>query len=154
MKDPKIRFGDRVDKYKSIVHRIHPKHSCMLKKNVKERRGSAQRVLESDFERGFSLPELKEYRGKNYYSIPVLPHLEIAYTLRKLLNGKSQLQIDRSLGISYQAYQKLENPRKCNPTIKTLEKISAVLGQNSRYNFHNNMKQLFSTIHFRKLTNQ
>jgi antitoxin HicB len=86
-------------------------------------------VLESDFERGFSLPEFKEYRGKNYYSIPVFPHLEIVYTLRKLRNGKSQIQIARSLGISYQAYQKLENPRKCNPTIKTLEKISTVLGK-------------------------
>jgi antitoxin HicB len=92
-------------------------------------------VLETDFERGFSLPEIKEYQVKNYYSIPVLPHLEIAYMLRKLRNGKSQMQIARSLGISYQAYQKLENPRKCNPTIKTLEKISAVLGRKLEVQF-------------------
>jgi antitoxin HicB len=85
--------------------------------------------LESDFERGFSLPEAKEHKGSGYYKIPVLPHLEIAYTLRKLRTGKSQVEIAHSLGISYQAYQKLENPRKCNPTIKTLEKIGAVLGR-------------------------
>jgi antitoxin HicB len=86
-------------------------------------------VLESDFERGFSIPELKEYTNKKYYAITVLPHLEIAYMLRKLRKGRSQIEIARSLGISYQAYQKLENPRKCNPTIKTLEKISCVLGR-------------------------
>ena len=51
------------------------------------------------------------------------------YTLRKMRVGKSQMQIAHSLGISYQAYQKLENPRKCNPTIKTLEKISSVFGR-------------------------
>jgi antitoxin HicB len=86
-------------------------------------------ALESDFERGFSIPEPKEFTNHKYYAITVLPHLEIAYTLRKLRKGKSQMEIARSLGISYQAYQKLENPRKCNPTIKTLEKISGVLGR-------------------------
>ena len=91
--------------------------------------------LESDFERGFSLPEAKEHKSNGYYKIPVLPHLEIAYTLRKLRTGKSQVEIAHSLGISYQAYQKLENPRKCNPTIKTLEKIGAVLGRKLEVSF-------------------
>jgi antitoxin HicB len=86
-------------------------------------------VLESDFERGFSLPVEKKYSGKKYYQIQVHPHLEIAYTLKKLRKNKSQVDIARALGISYQAYQKLENPRKCNPTIKTLERISHVLGK-------------------------
>lgn len=40
---------------------------------------------------------------------------------------KTQTEIASMLGISYQAYQKLENPRKCNPTIKTLEKIADIL---------------------------
>jgi Uncharacterized conserved protein len=93
--------------------------------------------LESDFERGFSLPEAKEHKGNGFYKIPVLPHLEIAYTLRKLRTGKSQVEIAHSLGISYQAYQKLENPRKCNPTIKTLEKIGAVLGRKLEVSFSN-----------------
>ena|SRR5271157_1333648 len=91
--------------------------------------------LESDFERGFSLPEPKDHKGSGYYKISVLPHLEIAYTLRKLRTGKSQVEIAHSLGISYQAYQKLENPRKCNPTIKTLEKIGAVLGRKLEVSF-------------------
>jgi antitoxin HicB len=91
--------------------------------------------LESDFERGFSLPEPKEHKASGYYRIPVLPHLEIAYTLRKLRTGKSQVEIAHSLGISYQAYQKLENPRKCNPTIKTLEKIGTALGRKLEVSF-------------------
>lgn len=85
--------------------------------------------LETDFERGFSLPEQKVHKGKNTYPIKVLPHIEIAYTLRKLRKNKSQEAIARELGITYQAYQKLENPRKCNPTIKTLEKIGNTLGK-------------------------
>jgi len=86
--------------------------------------------LESDFQRGFSLPSLSSDKRNDFYSIQVLPHIEIAYTLRKLRKGRSQVEIASELGISYQAYQKLENPRKCNPTVKTLEKISAILGRN------------------------
>jgi len=91
--------------------------------------------LESDFERGFSLPAYKIHNGNNYYPIKVFPHIEIAYILRKLRNGKSQVEIAGKLGISYQAYQKLENPRKCNPTIKTLERISNTLGKELEITF-------------------
>ena len=86
-------------------------------------------ALESDFERGYSLPTPKLTKKRNFYAIDVYPHIEIAYQLRQLRKGKSQVEIARELGISYQAYQKLENPRKCNPTIKTLEKIGDVLGK-------------------------
>ncbi len=91
--------------------------------------------LKSDFERGFSLPEAKSHKGKSYAKIKVLPHIEIAYSLKKIRNGKSQVEIARKLGISYQAYQKLENPRKYNPTVKTLEKISRVLGKDLEIRF-------------------
>jgi antitoxin HicB len=84
--------------------------------------------LESDFERGFSLPAPTKPIGKYYHAIPLLPHLDIAFTLRRLRSSKSQTEIAQQLGISYQAYQKLENPRLCNPTIKTLEKIGPMLG--------------------------
>ena len=84
--------------------------------------------LESDFERGFSLPSPTKPVGRQYYAIPLLPHLGIAFTLRRLRSGRSQTEIAAQLGISYQAYQRLENPRLCNPTIKTLEKIGPVLG--------------------------
>lgn len=86
--------------------------------------------LESDFERGFKLPKSNKRTSKNAYAIDVEPHIALAYQLRKIRNGLSQSEIAKKLGISYQAYQKLENPRKCNPTVKTLEKISEVFGKN------------------------
>lgn len=87
-------------------------------------------TLEVDFERGFVLPKPANQEGKRmYYPIRVLPHIEIAYQLRQIRNGHTQSEIARKLGISYQAYQKLENPRKCNPTVKTLERISEVFGK-------------------------
>ena len=85
--------------------------------------------LESDFERGFRLPKSSRKKYSHGYTIEVEPHISLAYQLRKLRSSMTQSQIARKLGISYQAYQKLENPRKCNPTIKTLEKISEVLGK-------------------------
>ncbi len=86
--------------------------------------------LESDFERGFTLPKPGKRKYQNGYAIDVEPHISLAYQLRKVRNGMSQSEIAKKLGISYQAYQKLENPRKCNPTVKTLEKISDVFGKN------------------------
>ena len=91
--------------------------------------------LESDFERGFALPQPSVHRGKGYHAIQVQPHIEVAYSLRRLRKNRSQVDIARELGISYQAYQKLENPRKCNPTIKTLERISEVLGRRVKVSF-------------------
>ena len=87
-------------------------------------------ALEADFERGYALPTASGHAGKRgYHPIQVAPHIAIAYALKRLRNGHSQTEIARKLGISYQAYQKLENPRKCNPTIKTLERIGEVMGK-------------------------
>ena len=83
--------------------------------------------IESDFERGFKLNLPKEHKGKFFYPIYLKPHIEMAYKIRKLRANKSQIEIAKKLGISYQAYQKLENPRKCNPTLKTLEKIAKTM---------------------------
>ena len=33
------------------------------------------------------------------------------------------------LGVKYQAYKKLENPRTANPTLKTLKKLEKVFGE-------------------------
>ena len=85
--------------------------------------------IESDFERGYEIPKPKRYEGNDYYEIPLKPHVEIAIELRKIRNNRSQIEVAKELGISYQAYQRLENPRRCNPTIKTLEKIAKVLNR-------------------------
>ncbi|HED05891.1 MAG TPA: type II toxin-antitoxin system HicB family antitoxin [Ignavibacteria bacterium] len=89
----------------------------------------------SDFSRGFKLPERKEYSGKEYYKISLLPHISLALQLRGLRGNKTQIEMARLLGVSYQAYQKLENPSKSNPTIKTIEKVSKSLNKELIFKF-------------------
>jgi len=52
-----------------------------------------------------------------------------------LVNMTAQEIINIHLGLSYQAYQRLENPRKANPTIKTLERIANVYGRDLKISF-------------------
>jgi antitoxin HicB len=59
----------------------------------------------------------------------------VALLLRKLRADQSQIEIARKLNISYQVYQRLENPRKSNPTLKTLEKIARVYGKKMELDF-------------------
>ncbi len=91
--------------------------------------------LESDFERGFQLPEPSVKKGRNMHYIPVKPHIAVSIMLRKLRAGQTQQDIARKLKISFQVYQRLENPRKANPTIKTLEKVASAYGKHVTLGF-------------------
>ncbi|MDA3957892.1 type II toxin-antitoxin system HicB family antitoxin [Oceanispirochaeta sp.] len=86
-------------------------------------------VLEVDVSHGL-LPPPPSAEGEDLYPIEVAPHVEIAIQLRNLRGIRTQKSIAEKLGLSYQAYQRLENPIKGNPTIKTLEKIAKAMGQN------------------------
>jgi antitoxin HicB len=81
--------------------------------------------LESDIAQGNDIPDPAYTDG---YSITVANHIAVALQLRELRGGQSQSVIAKKLGLSYQAYQRLENPRKSNPTIKTLERIAHAFG--------------------------
>jgi antitoxin HicB len=91
--------------------------------------------LESDFERGFRIPEQSAVKGRSIYNIPVKPHIAIALMLRKMRAGLTQQEIARKLNISFQVYQRLENPRRANPTIKTLEKVARAYGKHVSLGF-------------------
>lgn len=91
--------------------------------------------IESDFERNFTLPSPSNISGDNIFSIPVAPHIAIAIMLRTLRADRPQVEVARQLKISYQVYQRLENPRKANPTVKTLEKIAQVFGKRVELGF-------------------
>ena len=91
--------------------------------------------IESDFERRFKFIEPKKYKGDKFYKVYLQPHIVISYNLRMIRANKSQIDIAKRLGISYQAYQKLENPRKCNPTVKTLEKIARIFDKELEVSF-------------------
>ena len=85
--------------------------------------------LESDISRGLSIPTPVFTGG---YPVPVANHITLSLRLRELRGEQSQTDIARRLGLSYQSYQRLENPRKANPTIKTLERIARIYGRELR----------------------
>lgn len=91
--------------------------------------------IESDFERNLVIPSPTRITDKNTYSIPVAPHIAVAIMLRTLRANRPQTEVARQLNISYQVYQRLENPRKANPTVKTLEKIARVFGKRIELGF-------------------
>ncbi len=61
----------------------------------------------------------------------VVPDLDVAIPLTILAarkrRGLTQQAMARALGVTQQAYRKLEMPGKSNPTLKTLERLSKVL---------------------------
>ncbi|MBI5485673.1 MAG: type II toxin-antitoxin system HicB family antitoxin [Deltaproteobacteria bacterium] len=91
--------------------------------------------IEADFERNFVIPSPSNVAGNQTYSIPVAPHIAVAIMLRTLRADRPQTEVARQLNISYQVYQRLENPRKANPTVKTLEKIARVFGKRFELGF-------------------
>ena len=91
--------------------------------------------IESDFERNFAIPSPTAVTEKQSYSVPVAPHIAVAIMLRTLRADRPQTDVARQLNISYQVYQRLENPRKANPTVKTLEKIARVFGKRIELGF-------------------
>jgi antitoxin HicB len=82
--------------------------------------------LEADISQGNEIPPPAYKKG---YPITVASHIAVALQLRNLRGGQTQSDIAKRLGLSYQAYQRLENPRKANPTVKTLERIAHVYGR-------------------------
>jgi antitoxin HicB len=91
--------------------------------------------IESDFERNFLIPPPTFNSRDETVVIPVAPHIAVAIMLRSLRADRPQAEVARELNISYQVYQRLENPRKANPTIKTLEKIARVFGKRIELGF-------------------
>jgi len=91
--------------------------------------------IESDFERNFTIPSPSVISGDKIFNIPVAPHIAVAIMLRTLRADRPQTEVARQLNISYQVYQRLENPRKTNPTVKTLEKIARVFGKRIELGF-------------------
>ncbi|MCL2205096.1 MAG: type II toxin-antitoxin system HicB family antitoxin [Treponema sp.] len=77
----------------------------------------------------FSIPP--ENYNPDYYAIRLEPGLSFALWLRNQRKARNMSLADvaEKMGIKYQVYQKLENPRKTNPTLKTLCKIERIFGE-------------------------
>ncbi len=77
----------------------------------------------------WKVPKAKTRKGRQYYWIAPFSSVAIPLLIRqkRLEMGLSQKQMASKLGMTFQQLQKLENPGKANPTVKTLEKISEAL---------------------------
>jgi len=89
-------------------------------------------ALESDFERGFKLPPLRKPRarkGERVILVPLDAEVRMAYVLREWRedSGLTQQEMASRLGISYQAYQRMERPGRSNLTVATLDRIARAL---------------------------
>src|SRR5262249_60595313 len=79
---------------------------------------------------GYAVPAGRAHGGRSFDRL--VPELDVRIALAILSarkrRGLTRQQAASALGISQQAYRKLESPGKSNPTLRTLERISAVLG--------------------------
>jgi antitoxin HicB len=80
--------------------------------------------------KGDEIPPTRLRRRRGYHL--VLPDLDVAIPLTILSarkrRGLTQEQVAAALGISQQAYRKFELPGKSNPTLRSLQRLSEVLG--------------------------
>jgi antitoxin HicB len=76
----------------------------------------------------FAIPPMPEL--PDFYGIPLEPGLAFALWLRgqRKAHNMSLADVAEKMGVKYQVYQKLENPRTANPTLKTLRKFERIFG--------------------------
>lgn len=107
-------------------------YSCA--ETLEEARANAKDVLDSiltaKLEQGDPLPEAKtkpDHRN-GLEAVQVDDRLAIAYTIFEARRGKSAAEVARKMGITRQAYQRLEDP-KSSLTVATLIKAAKALGK-------------------------
>lgn len=93
--------------------------------------------LASVFDRDLKIPSPSNIKGKGVYYIEPEPEVSVPIVLRSLRETRKLTQGDiaKVLGISYQAYQRLERPGKSNPTLKTLERLAKVFDKDLKLEF-------------------
>jgi len=81
--------------------------------------------------RKMAIPEPSVIKKKGIYYIE--PELKIAFaiTLKKERErlGLSQKDIAKRMNVNWAYYQRIENPRKTNPTLGTIEKLQKVFNR-------------------------
>ena len=131
---PAIIKYDKDDKVYTVE--FQDLHGCVtfgktLNEAKEKAKESLSGYLASIFDRGFKIPAPSRIKGKYVY--PIIPESTVLVPII-LRNSReelrlSQMEAAKRLGISYQSYQKLENPNKANPTLKTLERVAKVFGK-------------------------
>lgn len=93
-------------------------------------------VLYAKLEDKDPLPEstLSEDKKNGLYAIQVRGRLALAYTIFEARRGKTAASLCQKMGITRQAYQKIEDPN-AGITFATLEKLAAALGKKLEIKF-------------------
>jgi antitoxin HicB len=85
-------------------------------------------LLESYLEHGdiFTIPDMPNL--PDWHKIEPEPELAFALWLRSTLKSHNITLADVAdkMGVKYQVYQKLENPKLANPTLKTLKRLEQI----------------------------
>ena len=88
-------------------------------------------LLESYLEHGdkFTIPKGKV--SPDWHDIEIEPSLAFALWLRnaRVSRNMTLAEVAEKMGVKYQVYQKLEDPRTANPTLKTLKKLETIFGE-------------------------
>lgn len=91
-------------------------------------------TLDTEFNLGMDIEPSRRHKGKDLYDISVNPQIVVAYELKAMRAGKTQLEFAHTVGTTQQDYQRLEKS-KSNPTIRTLEKIARANGKRLEIHF-------------------
>jgi len=98
------------------------------KKMAKEALSAMLYSLDS---RKMTIPDPSAKKGKGIYYIE--PELKIAFaiTLKKERErlGMSQKEVAERMNVKWAYYQRIENPRRTNPTLGTIEKLQKVFNR-------------------------
>jgi antitoxin HicB len=87
--------------------------------------------LESIDLRKIDIPKPSILKGKDIHMVH--PEKQVAFALwlktKRAEQNLTQKAAAEKLNINFQSYQKYENPRKANPTLKTIERIEKMFNE-------------------------
>ena len=83
------------------------------------------RTLTVSLEKDLPIPEAKSHEG---IEIEVSPKVAFAINLRKVRANQTKKEAAAMLGMTYQQYQRLENPYKTNPTLEMMFRLQKTFG--------------------------
>jgi antitoxin HicB len=88
-------------------------------------------LLESYLEHGDKCIFPQGGASKDWQDIEIGPGLAFALWLRNARASRNMTlaEVADQMGVKYPVYQKLENPRTANPTLKTLKKLERIFGK-------------------------
>jgi antitoxin HicB len=101
--------------------------------NLDDARNNAREALTGYLEsidlRRIDIPKPSKQFGReiNYISPEKRVAFAIWLKIKRDEHGYTQKDMARMLNINFQSYQKFENPKTTNPTLKTIEKVEQVL---------------------------